>query len=42
VAIQNYYLAASNWVESSNLAIPISITDGVGQQMGVKIADVNT
>ncbi len=36
-----YLNNGSNWVESSNLAIPISITDGAGQQMGVKIADVN-
>ncbi|CAB5503921.1 hypothetical protein AZO1586I_1206, partial [Bathymodiolus thermophilus thioautotrophic gill symbiont] len=36
-----YLNNGSNWVESSNLAIPINITDVAGQQMGVKIADVN-
>jgi hypothetical protein len=33
----DYLNNGSNWVESSNLAIPISITDGAGQQMGVRL-----
>jgi hypothetical protein len=36
-----YLNNGSNWVESSNLAIPINITDVAGQQIGVKIVDVN-
>ena len=36
-----YLNNGSNWVESSNLAIPVSITNNGGKQIGVKIVDVN-